>query len=121
MKEERTHQECSAETDRAGECGKLLQSGDVPLRDTTFAMRAGDHAQRAVFLAASVKMEANGEHMLQHLGGWLHMEDAGLGGPWAEAGYLEALLYRDGDVLVPRDFPVRVRNFVEEDAADGKK
>jgi len=48
------------------------------------------------------------------------MEDISLHGPRSKVLCFDLRLYRNGYVLMPGDFPVGIRNFVEENTANGK-
>ncbi len=62
-------------------------------------------------------MESNRDHVFEYKSGRLNMQDIGLDGPGSEALCLNFLMNGDCDILVPRDFRVGIRYFVEENAS----
>ena len=64
-------------------------------------MRAGQDAQSAVRLVGVVKVEPNGEHLLEKFDGSLDVGNAVLCAPRAEAGHLRPSAKRQGQILMP--------------------
>jgi len=87
--------------------------------DASEEVRSWEDAQRAVLRGAVVEVDSHGEHLRQHRGGGLGVDDACLHGPRPEAGDLAPLADRDDEVLVPCDLPVRRGRLVEEDPPHG--
>jgi hypothetical protein len=48
------------------------------------------------------------------------MKNAGLRGPRPESFHILSRAHRDRDILVPRNLPIRLWDFVEEDATDSE-
>lgn len=82
-------------------------------------VRAWNDTQRPILLTAVVDVEPHRNHVLQHFGRWLDVEQVGLIDKVRTLG-LDAVVHGNGHVLVPWNFPVRVRNLVEEDAPNRK-
>ena len=121
MEQQRAHEQCAANARFADEfLGLFANRGDLVFRDAAMPVRSGDHSQRAVFCVAWVKVQADGEHVFEDAGGRLDMEDVCFDRPRTEAFGFDAFLNGDHYVLVPGNFPVGIRDFVEEDAADGE-
>ena len=120
MKKQRSHEESPAgayftEMFR----GMLAEGRDLAFRDAALKVGAGDDAEGTILCLAGVEMQANGQHIFEYVGGRLDVEDAGFGGPWAEALSFYATPDGDGHILVPRNLPVGICNLVEENAAHG--
>ena len=80
-------------------------------------MRAGNNVERTIVWTAIVEMKAQREHALQQGLGRRHMGHGSFHVPRAEAVHLDALLHRDGAILMPGHAPVRLRCLIEgEDA-----
>src|SRR5688500_4292079 len=81
-------------------------------------MRTGQHPHRSVVFATRIEMNAYCNHPLKNGSRRLDMKDASLRGPRTKAGDLPPFCHRDGEILMPRDLPVRRRRLVKEKRAD---
>jgi len=79
------------------------------------SMRAVDDANRTIVSCTRIEVQAQRDHVLENIGRRLHVRDAALIRPRSIAGYVGALSSGDCEVLVPNNFPVRVRRLVEEE------
>jgi hypothetical protein len=77
-------------------------------------MSAIDHADGSVVWATWIEMKPDRQHLLEYSGRGLHVRNTGFLGPRAIAWQVDAVLNSDGEILVPDDFPVRVRCLVEK-------
>lgn len=118
MQEQGAHEERVTGAHSAGDAalrrlnGLNLLSGEASVK-----MRGGDDAHGAIVVGTRVKVKTYGEHLFQDGGGGLDVLDAVFDGPGAEAGKVELTVDGDGEVLVPRHFPVGARSFVEQNGA----
>src|SRR4051794_16919149 len=76
-------------------------------------VRTGKHSKRSVLGTAVVEMDACGEHTIENPNRRLHMAHALFFRPRREARGGTPLIDRDGHILVPRDFPIRLGGLVE--------
>jgi len=83
-------------------------------------MRAGQDTEWTIFQTAIIQMDTHRHHLFQNLGRWMHMRHTVLHRPAEKAGRLDVIGHRNGGILMPRDFPVRLRGFIEERGAHRK-
>lgn len=76
--------------------------------------------QSSVGFVAGIKMKPDRNHPLQDLRAWLNVKYAGFRGPRPESFDILSRAHRDRDILMPRNSPIRLWDFVEENATDGK-
>jgi hypothetical protein len=97
----------------------LDRGGDIGLGDGAEPVRAGSDKERRVAFVHAIEMDPQGQGALEHSERRDAVREAGLEGPLAEAGPIEALAHRDGAVLVPAKRPVPARRLVEQLRANG--
>src|SRR5260370_28523676 len=109
VKPQRSPQERTSHPHPTDSFGALLSdSGYLFIWNSALQVRSGNHSQRTIVFTAGVQMESNRDHLFEYKNGRLNMEDIGLDGPGSETLYLNFLLNRDSDILVPRNLPVGV-------------
>jgi hypothetical protein len=84
------------------------------------AVRTWQDAKWAVVRPAIVEMNTDGNHAGENLVGRLHLPDTGLLRPPHKPSNVAALFNGNHVVLMPKERPVRIRNFVEEDRPNGE-
>jgi hypothetical protein len=84
------------------------------------AMWSRDYLQRTIRFVTRIEMKPHRNHTSQHRRRRLNMKNASLGGPRTDSLNFFPLPHCDGYILIPRDLPVRLWYFVEENATDGK-
>src|SRR5258706_9963183 len=84
-------------------------------------MCAGKDAQWAVRGTRFVQVDAEGDDLIESLGGRMCIKDSRLGGPWSPARNLPASSNRERRVLVPDNQPVSITGLVEQSCAEGKR
>ena len=80
-------------------------------------MRAWNHAEGTVIVAAIIQMNANREHLLQNGKLRAHMDNVGFARPWSPTFDMEFLPNGNDAVLMPSHLPVPFLTFVEEDSS----
>jgi hypothetical protein len=81
-------------------------------------MCAGQNLERAVVLAAIIKMDPNGKHSFQNFNGWLNVQNAFLDGPGTEAGEVDSLFNGNHLVLVRGHRPISFGCLIEKHRPD---
>jgi hypothetical protein len=122
MEQERPHQQRSSKADRAD----LLQqarseSWDLILGDLPARVRSRQNTQSALLLAAGIEMQSHRKHVLQDRCRWLDVEHFRLHRPRSKAIDFDSFPHSNCHVLMSRNLPVCIRNFVEQNASDGKE
>ena len=79
-----------------------------------------NHVQGAIEFITGIKMKSDRNHPLQDLCGWLNMKNARFRGPRPESLDILPRAHCDRDILMPRNLPIRLWDFVEEDATEGE-
>lgn len=101
--------------------GAVLRSIlNLSVRKNSVSMRAGNHANRAVFFFTIVQVNADGEHLLENRRRRPDMDDTGFARPGSPALDVEFLANRNHTVLMPADHPVRSCTLVEEGPTSGE-
>jgi len=80
-------------------------------------MRAWNHAEGTVILAAIIQMNTDREHLLQNGKLRAHMHDIGFDRPWSPAFDVEFFANSNHAILMPRHLPVRFSTLVEKDSS----
>src|SRR5258708_22860586 len=80
-------------------------------------MRAWNHAEGTVILAAIIQMNTDREHSLQNGNLRAHMNDIGFARPRSPTFDMDFLPNGNHTVLMPRHLPVRSSTFVEKDSS----
>jgi len=80
-------------------------------------MRAWNHAEGTVILAAIIQMNTDREHSLQNGNLRAHMNDIGFARPRSPTFDMDFLPNGNHTVLMPRHLPVRSWTFVEKDSS----
>src|SRR5713101_9428257 len=80
-------------------------------------MRAWNHAEGTVILAAIIEMNTDREHLLQNGKLRAHMNDIGFARPRSPALDMEFLPNGNHTVLMPHHLPVRFWTFVKKDSS----
>jgi hypothetical protein len=114
MKQERAHQHYSTlghRTDDFPQLGSPFRN--IRQGDTAQTVARRDDTQRPMILRSVVEMHTYGKHARQDLDRRLDVRYAVLEGPWAEPLDLLLLMHGDGEILVPRNLPVRFGVLVE--------
>ena len=113
-------QEPTSRHNAAELCHSLAPRFDVRSPKAAGAVRAWKDAERAVVGAAVVEMHPYGHHALKHRDWWLHVVNSCLDAPGAIALDLTTSPDGDGEILMPRDLPVRGGRLVEQQGPNGK-
>src|SRR5947209_7942575 len=74
-----------------------------------------DDPNRTVVSRTRVEMQTESKHLLEDSGRRLYMRNTGFLGPRSVASHIDPPLRGDGEILMPDNFPVRVRRLVEEE------
>src|SRR5690606_37425396 len=77
--------------------------------------------QCAILRRAVIEVKAQRDHPCQQSGGRLHVGNAVLHRPWAEASHVASLLHGDGEILMPGDFPICAGRLIEEQRANDER
>jgi len=117
MQEQRPHQDGIAAKDRTRNGIFFRAILDLCIGKKPVSMRAWNHAERTVILAAIIQMNTNREHLLQNGKLRAHVNDIGLGRPWTPAFDMEFLSNGNHAVLMPGHLPVRFWTLVEKDSS----
>lgn len=88
--------------------------------EAAVSVAGGDELDGAIVGRGGIEMKAEDDHLLEHGGGGIGMEDTFLDGKGAKAWDVEAAADGDADVLVPGHVPIDFADLVEEDGADGE-
>jgi hypothetical protein len=78
-----------------------------------------DNVQRSIFDSVIVEMDPDGEDSRDNLCRGLNVVHPSLDVPRTEASDFGSLAYRNRQILVPCNLPIRFRRFVEKDAFYG--
>ena len=75
---------------------------------------SGNYPQGSIGFVAVVQMDADGKHIFQYRYRRLDVENSCFHRPRTKAGNIPSFPHRNGEVLMPRHFPVGLQRLVEE-------
>lgn len=118
MEKKRPHKQSSSQADLTDVLrNRGPNRGYIFFRNSAAEMGCRNYTQCPVGRGARIKVEAHGKHMLKDGGGGLNVNHPSLCSPRSKSFYLDLLLNRNCDVLVPRYFPVCFRDLVKQYAS----
>ena len=94
----------------------LLYSIDAGGPKPAMPMRTRKDFQSSAFCSGIIEMKSYGEQLFQHTYRWLHVSDARLKRPAGEMRDLLFVPYRNSEILMPRNLPIRLWCFVKKDS-----
>lgn len=120
MEKERAHEHAPAGRYRAHLFRHLLtQHGNLRLGETAEPMGARQHAEGTVAGRRIVEVQAYRENVLQQRHRRLDVDHTLFDRPRTEAVEIAPLTDRDGEILMPGDFPVGSRRLIENGELGG--